>query len=318
MTTVTLERYEAFVPTATVTVEELADRLGLTRLNVRVFRRLHGLDRIAYDPSLDLFEMVLEPARRLLTALANPDEVRFVIYTHSSAAVTPFKYDAAKVIRESLGLRRAEAFAVTQQNCASALAAIDVAGLLLRQEPDPRTKALVVAGEKVFTPALQLLPGTGVMGEAAGCCLVAVDGTGDKVISYVAHTHGEYAGGVWQTVSMEQRFRSRYAEMLTDVIKAATAEAGIAPSDIDLIVPHNINLWSWKQTSRRLGLEWEKVFSDNIPRYGHCFTADVFVNYVSLRESGRLRPGAYYLLVSVGLGATFGAMVIRRAEGGST
>ncbi|CAO0830792.1 3-oxoacyl-ACP synthase OS=Streptomyces microflavus OX=1919 GN=HUT09_15140 PE=4 SV=1 [Streptomyces microflavus] len=51
-------------------------------------------------------------------------------------------------------------------------------------------------------------------------------------------------------------------------------------------------------------------------RFSHTYASDVFVNYTTLRDEGRLVDGAHYLLVSVGLGATFGAMVITHRAGG--
>ena len=60
-----------------------------------------------------------------------------------------------------------------------------------------------------------------------------------------------------------------------------------------------------------LGIPLARVFLDNVPVTGHCFAADPFINYVSARDAGRLRPGDLYLMASVGLGATFSAMVLR-------
>jgi len=58
-----------------------------------------------------------------------------------------------------------------------------------------------------------------------------------------------------------------------------------------------------------------RVYLDNIPRTGHCFCSDPFLNLVSLRDEGRLVPGARYLLTAVGLGATYAAMVIEHITG---
>jgi 3-oxoacyl-[acyl-carrier-protein] synthase-3 len=86
--------------------------------------------------------------------------------------------------------------------------------------------------------------------------------------------------------------------------------------EVDLVIPHNVNKLAWRQTIKELGVAPEKVFLDNVPRFSHTFASDVFVNYTTLRDAGRLVDGAHYLLVSVGLGATFGAMVITHRAAG--
>jgi 3-oxoacyl-[acyl-carrier-protein] synthase-3 len=48
-----------------------------------------------------------------------------------------------------------------------------------------------------------------------------------------------------------------------------------------------------------------------VPISGHCFGADYFINFASADGLGMLRPGEYYLMAAVGLGATFSAMVFQ-------
>jgi 3-oxoacyl-[acyl-carrier-protein] synthase-3 len=53
------------------------------------------------------------------------------------------------------------------------------------------------------------------------------------------------------------------------------------------------------------------VVLDNVPKLGHVFCADAFINYQTARERGLLRPGTRYLVVAAGAarGAAFSAMV---------
>ena len=56
-----------------------------------------------------------------------------------------------------------------------------------------------------------------------------------------------------------------------------------------------------------------RVRLDDVPVTGHCFGADSFIGYAAARAEGRLRAGDPFLMVAVGLGATFSAMVLRYA-----
>jgi 3-oxoacyl-[acyl-carrier-protein] synthase-3 len=307
----TLERIESFHPERVLDVGAVADKLGLSRAKQQLVRKIHGLDTLRLDPEMGLFDLVLPAARAVLHDLGDLANVRYVIYAHTSQAVTPADLDAAEVIRESLGLDRAEAFGLTQQNCAAGLGAIDVATELLRAEGGGVLRALVVTGEKPFTPMAQLIPNTAIMGEAGAACLVAVGGAGHPVLSYACRTLGQYADVIALTEDEIQRLGQDYPSVLAEVMCEATDRAGLDLDDIDLVIPHNVNMFSWRQTTKALDIAAERVFLDNVARYSHCFASDVLVNYTTLRESGRLVPGRHYLLASVGFGATFTAMVIR-------
>jgi 3-oxoacyl-[acyl-carrier-protein] synthase-3 len=307
----TLERIESFHPERAVDVAEVADRLGLSRARQRLFSKIHGLRTLRLDPDMGLFDLVLPAARAVLHAVADPAQVRYVIYAHTSQAVTPAELDAADVIRESLGLDRAEAFGLTQQNCAAGLGAIDIAVELLRADGGGDARALVVTGEKPFTPLAQLVPNIAIMGDAGAACLVAVGGAGHPVLSYACRTLGEYADVIALTEEQMQQFGQEYPRVLADVMRTAADRAGLDFDDIDLVIPHNVNMFSWRQITKEMDIPAERVFLDNVARFSHCFASDVLLNFTTLRQAGRLVEGRHYMLVSVGFGATFAAMVIR-------
>ncbi|GGZ46582.1 3-oxoacyl-ACP synthase [Streptomyces inusitatus] len=315
----TLERIESFLPERTVRVDELAESLGLRRAEAGVFRKIYGLDELRFDPGNTLFDLALPPARRALEALPEGARVRYVVYAHTIQTLAPPDLDPARMIRDALGLHDAEAFAVSQQACVSSLGAIDAVAELLRAEagesngPDgpSRAYALMVTGERAFSPTVQLIPNTAVMADAGAACLLTVGGPGDIVRSYLTRTLGEYAAGLRLTKEETREYGAVYAQALAGVMRGAVAEAGLDFSDIEMIIPHNVNLISWRGVIKEMGLDPGRVFLENVPRYSHCYASDNFVNYVTLRDSGRLVDGADYLFVSVGLGATLGAMVVR-------
>jgi 3-oxoacyl-[acyl-carrier-protein] synthase-3 len=306
----TLERIESFLPQRSVPIDELADTLGLTRAKVQVYRKIFGLGNIRFDPEMGLFDLVLPAARTALSSVDDPGRIRHVIFAHTIQQLTPANIDAAQVIRDELGLRHADAFGLSQQNCASGLAAIDVAAELLRAEGDPDARALVVTGERASSPMVQLIPNTAIMGEAAAACVVAIDGAGDSVDSYVLRTLGEFAAGLLLDDAGNKQFGKSYPQTLAEVMRSAVAAAGLAFDDLDLVISQNVDSSGWREVIKELGVPKEKLFMDNVKHHGHCYTSDVFVNYTALRDAGRLVDGGRYLLITVGLGASFAAMVI--------
>ncbi|WP_188316457.1 3-oxoacyl-[acyl-carrier-protein] synthase III C-terminal domain-containing protein [Solihabitans fulvus] len=316
MPATTLERIASFLPERSVRIEELGERLGLRRAELGVFRKFYGLNTLRFDPDLDLFDLLRPAAREALAALPAGRRVDYLVFAHTTQAVAPADVDVAQVLREDLGLADTEAFGLSHQACVSSLGAIDVAAELLRAEGTEGAYALMVTGERAFSPVVQLIPNTSIMADASSACLVTLDGDGDVVHAFVTRTLGEYAE--WLRLSPEENheFGELYGSRLAEVILAAVAEAGLTFDDIDLVIPHNVNMLAWRQTIKALDAAPEKFFLDNIGRLSHCFASDVFLNYTTLREAGRLVDGGRYVLVSVGLGATFGAMVITHRGGG--
>jgi len=199
----------AFAPARSITVEQAAAALGLSRYQARMFRRFHGMDRLHDEPHLSLVDLVAAAGRQILDAVGDRNRIRYVIYADTVIEVTPAHLDAVAAITRRLDLDHAESFAITQQNCASGLAAVDVAGHLLRADADPSARALVLTGEKPFTPLVRLIANTTIMGEASAACLVALDGPDNRVRSYAATTIGKYSDGVRLPAHLLHEFRER-------------------------------------------------------------------------------------------------------------
>jgi 3-oxoacyl-[acyl-carrier-protein] synthase-3 len=306
-----LEAVSSYLPRQRVPITALSERLGLTTAQVRVFQRYYGLAEVRAEPDGSAADLLVSAARGLPELRGQEDRVRFLIQARSVPQPVPYPMNILDEVARRLTLTRAVAFAVTEHACASGLLAIDVAGRLLAGVREPHALALVVAGDKPFTPGLQFLARTTIMGEGAGACLVRHDGDRDHVLAYATRTHGRYHAGLALPEALAAEFEQQYTVVLAEVILTAVAEAGLCLDDVALVLPHNINTISWMRVCKRIGLPLGKVFLDNVPRTAHCFCADAFINYRSARGRGLLRRGDRYLIVAVGLGSTFSAMVFQ-------
>ncbi|MFD8546237.1 3-oxoacyl-[acyl-carrier-protein] synthase III C-terminal domain-containing protein [Streptomyces sp. NPDC059649] len=291
----------------------LAERqrdLGLTDAELRRYIRGFGLSRICWDEDVTEKELLLSALEKLPSLRGAEDRVRFLIRARTLRAPSPYPHSALQEIRREAGLRHARTFALTEHACASGLLAVEVAGMLLAEEGDPEALALILTGEKAPTRETQFVPGVGPTGEATAAVLVAASGTRDRVRGFATRTVSTGHPKMVMTPEAARAFRGMYADVLTEVIGEAVDAAGLTTDDIDLVLPHNVNRVAWTRLADRLGTRTERVLLDNVPRTGHCFGADPFVNYVTACELGRLRPGDHYLMVAVGLGACFAAMVV--------
>jgi 3-oxoacyl-[acyl-carrier-protein] synthase-3 len=296
-----------YLPEQRVPIEALAERLRLSPMQVKLFRRYHNLAEIRLDPGT-LLDLLLAAVAGLDGLAGQAHRVRYVLHARSFPVVVPYPVNPLHELCHRVGLGHALAFTVTQHACASGLLALDIAGRLLAGDPRPDPLALVLTGEKAFTRDAQLVPESTIFGEGAAACLVATTGPRDRLLSYAASARGEFDDELSPDPA---RYQQEYPGSLAEVVHAALARAGLRLAELDLILPHNVNQLVWRKLARRIGFPVDRVLLDNVPVAGHVFCADAFLNYRTARERGLLRPGDRYLVgaAGAGRGATFAAMI---------
>jgi 3-oxoacyl-[acyl-carrier-protein] synthase III len=317
-----LEAVSVYLPPTRVPIENLAEPLGLTSMQVKLFRRFHGLGEVSRDPDVPLRDLLMKAASGLDALRGQEHTVRYVLHARAMPVVGPYPVNPLHEVCHALGLDHALAFTVTHQSCASGLLAIDMAGRLLAADASAGTAAgtavgqdgqagalaLVLSGEKAFTREAQMFTDTTIFGEGASACLVSASGARDRLLAYASNVRGEFDNDTGENDVQLQR---EYRPLLAGVMQRALDEAGLTLDDIRLVLPHNVNAVTWQRMCLLLKLPLDRVLLDNIPASGHVFCADMFINYQTACERGLLQPGDRYLAAAVGAGggATFAAMV---------
>lgn len=305
----TLDAVAAYHPPGRVAIAELAESTGLTPMQVRIFQRYHGLAEVRVDPDGTLVDLLSGALSNLEELRGRERDVRYVLYARTLPAVAPYPVNPLHEVCRRHGLAHAVAFTVTHHACASGLLALHLAGRLLAAEPSRDALALVLAGEKCFTRDAQVQAGV-VFGEGAGACLVRADGDRDRLLSYATDVD---TGLDLDLPDVAVQVEREYPDRLASVVRGALDRAGLAVDKLALVLPHNVNVASWQRVCRRLGLSPDRVLLENVPRLGHTFCADAFLNYRTARDRDLLSPGDHYLVTAAGSarGATFSAMVFQ-------
>ncbi|MGQ4383104.1 3-oxoacyl-[acyl-carrier-protein] synthase III C-terminal domain-containing protein [Streptomyces sp. SAS_270] len=294
----------------TIPIARFQKELQLTDVQLRRYERFYGLSEVCRDPEATETELLLRAAAKLVELRGQEQRVKYVLQARTMPSPLPYPLTSLGPVQAELGLEHATAFVVSHHACASGLLALDMAGTLLAADPDPDALALVLAGEKACTALTQSIPDVTVMGEGTVAFLVSADRTGrDRMLGYAARTYPQFGDEFIMGESAAKEFQDLYGPGLCEVIGAALEEAGCGLDDLALVLPHNVNRLSWIGVCKALGLPLDRVFLDLVAETGHCFCADPFINLQQAAELGRLRPGDRYLMTSVGLGATFAAMV---------
>jgi 3-oxoacyl-[acyl-carrier-protein] synthase-3 len=305
-----LRAVSAYLPEQRVTIAELAGPLALTPSQVQVLKRIHGLSEVRRQGDGESLVDLLAAAVAGLDGLAGREHlVRYVIYARGVPVATPFPVNPLHELCHRTGLAHATAFTVTHHACATSLLAVDLAGRLLLADGEPDALALIVAGETVFTHDVELAPEARVFGEGAGACLVSSSGPRDRLLSYVSRQRGDLDHWLPDRPDQAERFAKEYRAMLADVVRLAVERAGLELGDLTLMLPHNVNVRSWRGVCLQLEFPFERVLLENVSMVGHTFAADLFINHRTAVERGLLRPGDRYLVVAAGYGAVFSAMI---------
>jgi 3-oxoacyl-[acyl-carrier-protein] synthase-3 len=98
--------------------------------------------------------------------------------------------------------------------------------------------------------------------------------------------------------------------IVTHSAKKVLHRCGYEVDDIDLFVPHQANLRIIEGAVDKLGLPWEKVFT-NLQKYGNTSSASIPLCLWEARAEGRLKDGDLVLLMGFGAGLSWGACLMR-------
>ena len=309
---VCIEHISTYIPENVVSIDELQEYLNLKAYQVKLFKKIHGLKEIRMDNKKNLLNLLFPSIKEMLEATNTlEEEIKYVIYCNTIQNIYPYPKNIFQDIKKIFPFKNAICFSVTQQNCASSLVALDIAESLLINTESNREKILIITGEKVFTPSAQLINNTTIMGEASAAVLLSKDSINNKVLNTKTQILGKYADGLSISEENQKDFEKIYVPTLAKLIEDTVAEADLRMEDISLILPHNVNYSSWKSVSKALNYPISKIYLENVSRLGHCFCSDPFINYESAVRDNMLSKDDYYLMVSVGLGATFAVTLIQ-------
>ena len=84
----------------------------------------------------------------------------------------------------------------------------------------------------------------------------------------------------------------------------------MAPTDIDMLIPHQANLRISQFIQKKFGLKDDQVYN-NIMKYGNTTAASIPIALTEAWESGKIKEGDLVVLAAFGSGFTWGSVIIR-------
>jgi len=306
------------MPEPTVTNDDLAsvidtsDEWIATRSGIRQ-------RRVSHVENSDMAEVASRQA--LAAAGLEATDLDYILV----ATCTPDRFIPAMACHLQAKLGAVNAAATdTNAGCTGFIYGLNLASGLIATGSASR---ILLLGSERLTPYLDLNNrDTAVLfGDGSGAVIVEASDTDEGVQSINVGSDGtlagaltvEGAGSSWMEVPtpvqvvMDGRevFRNAVVGMGAAAEKAL-ADAGWSIDDVDLLIPHQANIRIIDATTKRLGIDPDKVYT-NIDAYGNTSAATIPIALSEAIDNGRLKPGAKLVLVAFGAGLTWGATAIQ-------
>ncbi|MFG6284104.1 beta-ketoacyl-ACP synthase III [Sphingomonas sp. S6] len=309
------------LPEQRVSNADLAERLDTSdewiveRTGIR-FRHIAGphettstLAAAACRAAIEAAGITAQDIDLIVLATATPDQT--------------FPATATKV-QAMLGIDDCVAFDVAAV-CSGFLYAVQVADSMLRTGVHRR--ALVI-GAETFSRILDWEDRTTAVLFGDGAGAIVLEGQeseaegGRGILATRLHADGRhnellYVDGGPSTTGTVGKLRMKGREVfrhavvnLASVLQESLDIAGLTPSAVDWVVPHQANARILEATSRKLGLPAEKVVV-TVDRHANTSAASVPLALDTATRDGRIQPGQIVVLEAMGGGFTWGAAVLR-------
>jgi 3-oxoacyl-[acyl-carrier-protein] synthase-3 len=308
-----------FAPPRVVSNDDLAalvdtnDEWIRTRTGIKT-RRL--IDHEGHMGTVDMAEPAARDALEM-AGLKAEDLDMIIVGTVTPDLRLP---SAACLLQNRLGATRANAFDVLAA-CAGSLFAIGVADQFIKT--GAAKNILVIGGETLTAITNWSDRNTCVLfGDAAGALVLqASDPDGPGLIESKLYSDGRHwkdihipAGGSKTPLTaalldekadrmvMNGRKVFKFAvNALVDASKSALERNGLKPDDIGQVVAHQANMRIIEAVADRVGIPMDR-FSIVIDRYGNTSSASPLIAYNEARAEGKIKEGAYILMMAIGSG----------------
>ncbi len=305
------------LPVNRVSNAELAQRVDTSdewiveRTGIK-FRHIAGPDETTASLATDAARKALDAAGM------EPADIDLIIV----ATATPDQTfpASATIVQHKLGAYGGVAFDVAAV-CSGFLYAFSVAESMIRA--GSATNALVI-GAETFSRILDWEDRTTcvLFGDGAGAVVLSGEVGERGVLATKLHADGRhnqllYVDGGPSTTGTVGKLRMRGQEVfrhavtnLASVMNETLEAAGMPPSAVDWVVPHQANARIIDATVRKLGLDTDKVVR-TVDLHANTSAASVPLALDVAVRDGRIKQGDIVVLEAMGGGFTWGASLVR-------
>ena len=316
----------SYLPPRRVTNQELSAQLaekGIETSDEWIVSRSGISARHYADPDMQSSDMAVIAARRALDmAGCDLNDVDLILLATS----TPYYFggfpSTACVVQNKLGITNHCAAVDIQAVCSGFVYGLSMADSFIRTGMH---KKVLVIGAEVFSRILNFEDRTTcvLFGDGAGAVLMSAseepgllatrlhaDGSQAGILCVPGSVNaGAIAGSAFLYMDGQAVFKLAVS-VLEKVAHETLNAAGMQPSDVDWLIPHQANIRIMQGTAKKLGLPLQKMVV-TVDQHGNTSAASIPLALDQAMRDGRIQPGQTVLMEGVGGGFTWGAALAR-------
>ncbi|MEM5400146.1 3-oxoacyl-[acyl-carrier-protein] synthase III C-terminal domain-containing protein [Paraburkholderia unamae] len=243
--------------------------------------------------------------RLLLASGAAPETVDGLVYVHTlQGSIAPPPQSLPGLLCERFGFANADAFSFAQQHCASALGALRIIRAMFIARPHME-RVLLVGADAMPIESERLMQGEGILGDGAFAAFIERGGVANRLLAVATHASGLGWPGV--LANNDPRLAAQSFLAARNLIRHTLQQAHRSLDDIQLVLPHHLDLPAWYRLLDSLRIPRIRLFAQNFSRIGHVTVSDAFIN---LAQCDGLVPGRPLLLFARGVGGFSAAALL--------
>ena len=310
----------SYLPGDSVSNDALIAAKGLDSSSDWIVERTGIRARHLAPPGARTSELAFEAAREALrSAQRDASDVDLILVATSTPDyVFP---SVAALLQGRLGIRNGCPAFDVQAVCSGFAYALTTAEKFIRSGSH---RCALVVGAEVFSRILDWSDRRTcvLFGDGAGAVVLEAtdtpgilasalhaDGAQQGILSAPGHVSaGEVFGDPYLRMDGQAVFKSA-VNVLSDVSSEVIAAAGLLPSDVDWLIPHQANIRIIEAVGRKLGIPPSRCVV-TVQRHGNTSAASIPLALDESIRAGTIRRGQRVLMAGVGGGFTWGATLM--------
>ena len=261
-------------------------------------RDILKLKSIRIETQTDEASMIGRLMEKLFdTQPIKPADIDIIIATQEPGYLT--QPNVARLLQHKHKIANAYILHVNGNHCANIEMAVHLAHSLLhtRQEVN---NIMIITSNKARSVEKRIFGAYALVGDAAGIMLITRDAVGDGKYSLRLHDQVfVYAGKLYNADVNDDNSIAHcvsYVKCISDLIKKNT----INDNHIERILIQNANPLMITQCMASAGLNKNKIFTENLGKYGHMDYVDFTINLKDILDNGLTHKDRYIFTFGTG------------------
>lgn len=274
---------------------------------LRYLRNL-GLEKFSKQDraALDVLDETVQGA--LSRAGLKPADVDATIFFSTMFDLEREQSDLATISHRA-GLHNSVSFGMFLNQCSNHSQCLLFARHLIEEG---YRNILIIGMDRIHGHFPRTMPSnTSVYSDASICCLVSAEDRGGFRLRSIKHKYLPDVAGLAASNDLV-RFIERYSLGFKSVCDALYMDMGKGPADFSRLITANYNTSVLKNLCRLAGMRDDRLYTGNIAKYAHCFSADHLISLDSLAAEGTLVAGDLLNMVAVGGFWTYSAVCVEK------